>query len=286
MATLNEKDPMQNAIGAGRHVLGPRMMSNRIVAMIATTVEAANRQARTIPAWKVPIVGFADADDPLFAELKKAVRTTHGLPEDLLPGACSVIAYFLPFDKAICRSNHRGTVSSEAWAVAYIETNRLITEINARINRLLEQEGFRGTRLPATHNFDKAQLMSDWSHKHVAYIAGIGSFGHHQMLITEKGCCGRLGSVVTNAVIAPTPRTEGERCLFKFNGSCRQCEKRCPAEALGDNPFRRHACYERLLENARLHERHGLADVCGKCAAIVPCSFINPVKPLSQKPKA
>jgi hypothetical protein len=118
-----------------------------------------------------------------------------------------VIAYFLPFDPAIPRSNHRGTFSSEAWAVAYIETNRLIAGINERINGLLEHAGFRGTRLPATHNFDEEQLMSDWSHKHVAYIAGIGSFGHHHMLITDKGCCGRLGSVVTDAAIVPTPRT-------------------------------------------------------------------------------
>jgi epoxyqueuosine reductase QueG len=120
--------------------------------------------------------------------------------------------------------------------------------------------------------------MSDWSHKHVAYIAGIGSFGHHHMLITDKGCCGRLGSVVTDAVIVPTQRIDRERCLFKFDGSCRQCEKRCPVEALGEDPFRRHACYDRLMENARLYERHGLADVCGKCAAIVPCSFTDPVK--------
>ena len=125
--------------------------------------------------------------------------------------------------------------------------------------------------------------MSDWSHKHVAYIAGIGSFGRHHMLITDKGCCGRLGSVVTDAAIAPTPRSEQERCLFKFDGSCRKCEQRCPAKALEADPFRRHACYDRLLENARLHERHGLADVCGKCAAIVPCSFTDPVERASRK---
>lgn len=164
-----------------------------------------------------------------------------------------------------------------------VETNRLIAAINGQLNDLLAQEGFRGTRLPATHNFDEEELMSDWSHKHVAYIAGIGSFGHHHMLITDKGCCGRLGSVVTDAVIAPTPRTDRERCLFNYDGSCRKCEKRCPAEALGEEPLRRHACYGRLLENARLHERHGLADVCGKCAAIVPCSFSDPVKSAIRK---
>ncbi|MBC2713508.1 MAG: epoxyqueuosine reductase [Desulfosarcina sp.] len=259
------------------------MIRDRIVALIETVVADASDQSEMASAWKKPVVGFADAGNPLFGKLKKAVRTSHSLPGDLLSGARTVIAYFLPFDPSIPRSNHRGEFSSESWAVAYIETNRLIAGINERINSLLEHEGFRGTRLPATHNFDEEQLMSDWSHKHVAYIAGIGSFGRHHMLITKKGCCGRLGSVVTDAVIAPTQRQDRERCLFKYDGSCRKCEKRCPADALGEVPFHRHDCYDRLLENARLHERHGLADVCGKCAAIVPCSFTDPVKLAARK---
>ena len=261
-------------------------MRNRIIETIEMTVKEASCHAKIASSWKTPLVGFADAVDPLFGELKTAVRPSHGLPGDLLPGACTVIAYFLPFDPAIPRSNHRGTFSSESWAVAYIETNRLIAGINERVNQLLEHGGFRGTHLPATHNFDEKQLMSDWSHKHVAYIAGIGSFGHHHMLITDKGCCGRLGSVVTDAAIEPTPRTERERCLFKFDGSCRICEKRCPAKALVADLFGRHACYDRLLENARLHESHGLADVCGKCAAIVPCSFTDPVKRAIRKKRS
>lgn len=112
----------------------------------------------------------------------------------------------------------------------------------------------------------------------MAYIAGIGSFGHHHMLFTDKGCCGRQGSVVTDAIIAPMPRQDQKRCLFKYDGSCRKFKNRSPADALGKDPFRHHACYDRLPGNARLHERHGLADVCGKCAAIVPCSFADPVK--------
>ena len=54
----------------------------------------------------------------------------------------------------------------------------------------------------ATHNFDEAKLVSYWSQKHVAYMAGLGKFGLHHMIITEKGCCGRLGSIVTNAKIS------------------------------------------------------------------------------------
>lgn len=252
-------------------------MQVKIVDAIRAEIASASQDKAIRSTWEEPIVGFADADDPLFGKLKEAVRPSHSLPGDLLPGARTVIAYFLPFDREIARANHRGVMSAEAWAVAYVETNRLIAWINNGINNVLEQAGFHGTRLPATHNFDEATLMSDWSHKHVAYIAGIGRFGHHHMLITEKGCCGRLGSVVIDAVIPPTPRPEQERCLYKHNGSCRLCERRCPAEALGEDPFHRHACYHRLMENAKMYERYGLADVCGKCATIVPCSFHDPV---------
>lgn len=69
-----------------------------------------------------------------------------------------------------------------------------------------------------------------------------------------------------------------ERRLFKYHGACGEYDNRCPVEALGKDHFRQHTCYDRVLENARLHERHGLADVCGKCAAIVPCSFTDPVE--------
>lgn len=258
-------------------------MKNRIIQAIENAVAEAGREPQPAAAWKRPLVGFADAGDPFFLELKRVVRPSHSLPGDLLPGARTVIAYFLPFDGAIPRSNQRGEYASEAWAVAYVETNRLIAAINARVGRLLASAGFQGTRLPATHNFDTTELMSDWSHKHVAWIAGIGSFGRHHMLITDLGCCGRLGSVVTDAAIAPTARENRERCLFKHDGSCGKCQERCPVEALGTDPFQRHTCYDRLLENARRHEHLGLTDVCGKCAAIVPCSFSDPVQSAARR---
>jgi len=259
-------------------------MRDKIIQAIAASVEEANDR-KAAPTWLTPLVGFADAGDPLFEQLKTAVRPSHSLPGDLLPGARTVIAYFLPFDRAVCRENHHGEYASETWAAAYVETNQLIAEINGRLNDALESEGLRGTRLPATHNFDEETLMSDWSHKHAAYIAGLGDFGRHHMLITDRGCCGRLGSVVTDAVIAPTPREDRVRCLFKHDGSCRACEARCPTGALADPPFDRRACYGRLMENARLHDHLGLglADVCGKCAAVVPCSFRDPVKALTDK---
>ncbi|MFX1477043.1 MAG: hypothetical protein ACFFCI_02820 [Promethearchaeota archaeon] len=119
--------------------------------------------------------------------------------------------------------------------------------------------------------------MSYWSHKHVAYIAGLGKFGLHKMLITEKGCCGRLGSLITSLEIEATSRNEKEFCLYFFNKSCKQCIEKCVFDALHSNKFDRKKCYNICLENGKLHSKLGLCDVCGKCACGVPCSVRNPV---------
>ncbi len=58
--------------------------------------------------WKKPLVAIADASDPLFEELKRAVNPTHLMPQDLLPGSTSVITFFIPFDRSIPRSNRGG----------------------------------------------------------------------------------------------------------------------------------------------------------------------------------
>lgn len=118
--------------------------------------------------------------------------------------------------------------------------------------------------------------MSDWSHRHVAWIAGLGTFGLHNLLITARGCCGRLGSFVTDAACTPSASPGFEYCLFKSKGTCGACVKNCVTGALKEDSFDRHRCYGLLLENAALFENEGLADVCGKCTCAVPCSFAIP----------
>jgi epoxyqueuosine reductase QueG len=223
--------------------------------------------------WKTPLFAYADAHDPLFLLFKDVVSPTHCLPQDFIPEAASVIAYFLPFEASIVRSNVPGRLSSEAWGRAYIETNTLIGEINAHVARELAAKGFKGTNMPATHNFDEERLMSDWSHRHVAYAAGLGTFGLNNMLITEAGCAGRVGSIVTDLVLEPTPRPDLERCAYKADGSCGACVSACVHNALFFDHFNRHRCYEMCLENARHLKHLGLADVCGKCIAGMPCAF-------------
>ncbi|MFO8088691.1 MAG: hypothetical protein R6U13_02550 [Desulfatiglandaceae bacterium] len=233
--------------------------------------------------WKKPLVAFADAADPMFSKLKEAVSPTHALPGDLLPGAGTVIVYFIPFVREIALSNSRGRIASEKWAEAYVATNKLIRDMNDHLALLLEGFGYMCAVLPPTHNFDTTRLISDWSHKHVAYVAGLGAFGRHKLLITSEGCCGRLGSLVTTAVIPATARTTEVACLHEYNGTCGVCMNKCPCGALTADGFDRQRCYRVLLENAEIYEHLGLADVCGKCCCVTPCSFKNPVERIRKK---
>ena len=195
----------------------------------------------------------------------------------LLPGARSVIAYFVPFTRALARSNREGYYASPEWARAYVETNRLIEQLNAHLAGILEAEGHTCALVPATHNFDPRSLRSNWSHRHAAYIAGLGGFGLHTLLITASGCCGRIGSLLTTAPLPPSPRPQREACLHRHDGSCRACVERCVSGALQTEAFDRQRCYALLLENQRRHERLGVADACGKCVCAVPCAHTDPV---------
>ncbi len=232
-----------------------------------------NKEVQTV--WKEPLIAYASAEDVLFPQLKTLISPTHALPGDFLPEAKTVIAYFLPFEESIVTSNIDGREASKIWGIAYIDTNQLIFDLNTRLEAELVKLGYQATIIPATHNFYKDKLISDWSHRHVAYIAGLGKFGLNNMLITEKGCCGRIGTVVTSLEIEPTGRSEAEYCLYKSKGICQKCSDRCVNGSLTLEGFDRHKCYEMCLEN---NDRLaiGQASVCGKCLVGMPCSFKRP----------
>jgi len=257
-------------------------MVEKIGKMIKDFVDSYPAERKIGSIWKEPLVGFESAQDPGFLALKKAVSPSHALPQDFLQGAETVIAYFLPFAERIAESNIDGASASKEWAEAYIETNKMIFDLNSYLKAQFAQLGYASVIIPATHNFDEKRLMSDWSHRHVAAIAGLGTFGLNNMLITDKGCCGRIGSLITDIPLTLPKIDAEERCLYKYNSSCGKCVERCENNALTLASFDRHKCYEACLHNSKVHEALGFADVCGKCLVNLPCSFTNPVKKLKK----
>lgn len=229
-------------------------------------------EAKRNPNVTQPISGWNPADHPIFNDIK-AAHPFHFTPSEMLASARSVFAFFLPFTDEVVRSNRRAVTPSKLWAEAYIETNRSIREISEKLVEHLRLEGYQAVFEPATHNFDPKTLVSSWSHKHIAYACGLGSFGLHQMLITSKGCSGRFGSLVTDLNVNGGTRVLElhESCLYYTKGTCHWCVDHCPTKALTMNGLDKQRCYEQCLETDRNYSDLGLCDVCGQCA-VGPCA--------------
>jgi epoxyqueuosine reductase QueG len=139
--------------------------------------------------------------------------------------------------------------------------------------------------MPPTYNYDEVNLCSDWSHRSAAYIAGVGTFGINHMLITPAGCCGRIGSVITDLELPPTPKLEEELCLFKRNGTCGLCMCRCVAGTFslddGSVDFNVRACNEQIYGKVYPNRPQPGSDSCGKCMVGVPCSSKDPTGSLA-----
>jgi epoxyqueuosine reductase QueG len=231
--------------------------------------------------WCTPLLAAAPVDGR-FASLPAIAADDHLHPRDLLAGARSVVVFFIPFKKELVRENRPGDVPCRNWGLAYVRTNELIERLSRALAEHFAASGHRSGLTPATHNFDEQKLTARWSHKHLGHLCGLGRFGTHCMLITPAGCAGRLGSLVTEAELPEAPLVETrEACLLKAGKECGRCIEACPVEALKVKGFARRDCWERLKANrAGLDYFSDLPEsthVCGKCAALMPCSFHDPV---------
>jgi epoxyqueuosine reductase QueG len=255
-------------------------MNKKIVGLITEYIKNYKELKPTVTNWREPIIGFADASDKLFFELKEIIGPNHALPTDIVPNAKSVIVFFLPFSKEIVKSNIDGEESSKEWDYACIETNILINDLSKYLHKTITEMGFNASLLPSTYNYDQEKLISDWSHRSVAYISGIGKFGIHNMLITKSGCCGRIGSVITDMELTPSPRTTEEYCLYKVNGTCKKCMEKCVNRAFERQDdeviFDRQKCNEQIYGKIVPEYPIGSGDACGKCMCGMPCSFVIP----------
>jgi epoxyqueuosine reductase QueG len=237
------------------------------------------RRKKVATRWRRPLLAAASALDPLFTELKSYAHAGHLTPRQLLSHARTVLVYYVPFTETLHLENAGPeSTCSRSWAVAYTETNQMLDELSVFLQKKLTRMGYRTALIPATHNFDRSTLLSNWSHRHAAYVAGLGRLGLHNLLITELGCTGRLGSLVTDCELEVTARPDTEFCLHKAGRRCEQCQAKCSFGAFSPRGFDRFACYAQCRVNDRHHEDLGRTEICGKCTASIPCSTVNPVK--------
>lgn len=237
-----------------------------------------------IPYYDAPLLGCAAADDPIFTQLKndpKAYGALLKLPEEWLTGAKSVISFFLPYSREVRDSNREDlNTISDVWLHARIEGQAFLIKTCLQLASFLEAEGYR-TVIPAiskefavNRDPERAErgeplFISNWSERHAAFAAGLGTFGLSKHIITEKGVCGRFGSIITDAAIDTTERNYVQP--YEYCSFCGACAHRCPVNAISPERGKNNqVCSDFVDETGRRYApRYG----CGKCQLSVPCEF-------------
>ncbi len=238
--------------------------------------------------YDLPLVGFADPGDPIFEAMRsdKVIGIMFRPPLEWMPEAVTVISYFLPFTESIRQSNYDGDTPSDKWMHGRFRGENFNDEMRLFVIRELQELKGKAQApfLEERYNFDLNIGSSNWSERHIAHAAGLGSFGLSRGLITEKGICGRFGSILTDLKFDPTPRTAlnyYQNCPYLNDQSCGACIERCPVGAITSQGMDKSVCHRYMGEldkyTGRLREEFGYAhSICGKCQVNVPCEDCIP----------
>lgn len=210
-------------------------------------------------------VGVADPTlwdtDPLASS-----RTPKGgRPLSIMPDARSVIVIGIPVQTTVL-----DTAPSIYYNHLYSVVNDMLDHAAERIALELMTLGHRAVYVPRDGYFGIAGLRKDptafFSHRHSAYLAGMGTFGYSGMLLTPAyGPRIRFTSIISNADIPCGTPMESQLCT-----SCGRCTKMCPAGAVPDTIYPqgltdKKACVEM---HAQLGEKG--TTPCGRCIAVCP----------------
>lgn len=257
------------------------------------------------PIFDEPLIGFADADDPLFREYKSIIGEFHqtpreafeaGLKERGIPqrdtGRLSVVSWVLPITLATRLGMRReSVVPTLRWNHTRFQGQAFIEDLSRHLISVIEQRGCRAVAPEIVKNFEYkiagTDIVSNWSQRHVAYAAGLGTFSLNDGFITPRGIAMRLGSIVTDLDLPVSGRPYADRrsnCLFFRNGSCGRCMKRCPAGAITEHGHDKNKCVAYLYKGSkdllkqmgRFEGFIGVYPACGLCQNKVPCESMIP----------
>jgi epoxyqueuosine reductase len=278
-----------------------RFLEQAIKRFVATSPENRLQALDGQTIFDEPLVGFADGDDPIFLEYKKLIGGFHLTPREALAlhrekksggsgkvdGPVSVISWVMPIHRQTLLGMREETrVPSLKWNHTRWHGQALIDRLSQHIVALLEGLGHEAVAPDKAEWFRMVDLenglASNWSQRHVAYAAGLGTFGLSDGFITQRGKALRCGSVVAGIALPPSPRTYADpyaNCLHYQGKPCLRCARRCPAGAITEKGHDKKRCLEYLF----IGQREALAELgrergyvgdylgCGLCQTGIPC---------------
>ena len=266
---------------------------------IATSPDNTMSDGTGQPAWEEALIGFATGSDPIWQEYKEYVGPFHWTPWEiysqnhpLVPARAqdlTVISWVLPQRKAVRKSNRRDkTYPSQEWARIRVYGEECNAALRRHLVQTLNQAGYASVAPMLVPNWTVVKsahfsYASSWSERHVAHACGLGTFGLCDGLITARGKAMRVGSVVAQIPIKPTPRPYNHHrayCLFFAQGACGKCIERCPAGAITEAGHDKEICRQHLARTREYVQDtyHFNGYGCGLCQVGVPCEAGIPVK--------
>ncbi len=256
------------------------------------------------PLFDAPLVGFVSGDNPIFDQYKEIIGPHHFTPYEIMkwqaekngvtppePEELSVVSFVMPITRNTKKNNAAASDwPSERWAQTRLSGEIFSQTIVREMVTDLMEQGILAIAPDVTSMFNKKRYpnvgwASPWSHRHIAYAAGLGTFGMQDFLITEKGCAHRLGSFVVNVKLKPNRQRPDDihaYCLHYQGKKCLKCASRCPVDAItGENAHDKEICYQKVASSLKYCNKnyHIFIYGCGLCATAVPCESGIP-KPL------
>jgi len=259
-----------------------------------------------------PIFGVSNGDDAIFHKFKEVVGLNHLTPLEMweangFTGKAKnirIVSIIFPYSNSIRKaSKNADKIPADEYCIGRNQADRFMDVVLKDVIKFFHKKGFIATSgmLSDTFNVKTGRkIYSNWSERHIAFAAGLGTFSLHEGLITEVGCNVRITSVLTNAPMIITKRDSDEpygNCLYYSKGTCKKCIERCPANAIteeGHDKFKcaeygryvRESIIERLKPyiqpkwtrfNGVLRKRQPPVG-CAFCQFDIPCMDKNPVK--------
>lgn len=278
---------------------GTRVWIESIIRDFCASAENSLQMPTGEPAWAEPQIAYARGDDPLFVRLKNDIGAFYWTPLDAFrlawpdleatAGDLSVIVYVLPQTEAT-RLDQRAatTVPAERWARSRFHGEEFNRALRLRLAGQLTRAGCPAVAPERLEGFgyrdsERFGIASNWSERHTAWVAGLGTFGLSDGLITRVGKAVRFGSVVARADLEATPRTyvgHQDWCLWHAKGSCGVCMQRCPIDAITEQGHDKSACFDyiRKVTAPFVHDNYGTEDTpCGLCQVKIPCEARCPI---------
>ncbi len=222
----------------------------------------------------IPLVGFAPVERWRHPPQNLPNTFKEWIPEEfwpqsIYPEAKTVIVIGLPIPLPIVE-----TAPSIYYHELYETVNNLLDQKAYEIANYLTQKGYPSINLPRDGYGDIDVLIKKpyafFSHKHAAYLAGLGSFGQSNVLLTpEYGPRVRFTSIFTTANIKPDPLNSEDLCT-----RCMQCTVNCPVKAINKkipakeyfpNPVDKITCAKHSKKLRREYRAP-----CGICIKVCP----------------